>query len=63
VGLILCGSKNDAVVKYALEGLPNRVLAAEYRTTLPPERLLAEELTKTRNRLEEGTGRAPARWR
>ncbi len=63
VGLILCASKHDAVVKYALEGLPNKVLAAEYRTTLPPERLLAEELTKTRKTLEAKGRRAPRRRR
>jgi predicted nuclease of restriction endonuclease-like (RecB) superfamily len=48
VGLILCAKKDAAVAKYALEGLPNKVLAAEYRTTLPDERLLANELDKSR---------------
>jgi hypothetical protein len=52
VGLILCTSKEDAVVRYALEGLPNKVLAAEYRTTLPDERLIADALTKTRRQLD-----------
>jgi predicted nuclease of restriction endonuclease-like (RecB) superfamily len=37
---------------YALEGLPNKVLAAEYQTVLPDEKLLAEELDKTRRELE-----------
>ena len=37
---------------YALEGLPNKVLAAEYQTVLPDEQLLAEELEKTRRELE-----------
>jgi predicted nuclease of restriction endonuclease-like (RecB) superfamily len=31
VGLILCAEKDSAVAKYALEGLPNKVLAAEWR--------------------------------
>jgi predicted nuclease of restriction endonuclease-like (RecB) superfamily len=52
VGLILCAEKDHAVAKYALEGLPNKVLAAEYRTALPKERLLAEEINQTRRRLE-----------
>jgi predicted nuclease of restriction endonuclease-like (RecB) superfamily len=52
VGLILCRSKEDAVVKYVLEGLSNKVLAAEYRTALPEEGLLAEALEKSRKRLE-----------
>ncbi len=52
VGLILCAEKDNAVAKYALEGLPNKVVAAEYRTTLPRERLLAEEIEKTRRQLD-----------
>jgi predicted nuclease of restriction endonuclease-like (RecB) superfamily len=52
VGLILCAAKGTAEARYALEGLPNTVLAAEYQTILPPEKLLAEELSKTRRELE-----------
>ncbi len=52
VGLILCAQKNAEVARYALEGLPNKVLAAEYRTALPDEHLLAEEIKKTRQELE-----------
>ena len=51
VGLILCAEKDNAVAKYALEGLPNKVLAAEYRTVLPKERALVEEIEKTRQQL------------
>lgn len=52
VGLILCAEKGAAEAHYALEGLPNKVLAAEYQTVLPDEKLLAEELEKTRRELE-----------
>jgi predicted nuclease of restriction endonuclease-like (RecB) superfamily len=52
VGLILCAEKGVAEAHYALEGLPNKVLAAEYQTVLPNEKLLAEELEKTRRDLE-----------
>ena len=52
VGLILCAEKGAAEAHYALEGLPNKVLAAEYRTVLPDEKLLAEELEKTRHEIE-----------
>lgn len=52
VGLILCAGKGANEVRYALEGLPNKVLAAEYQTVLPNEQLLAEELAKTRRELE-----------
>jgi predicted nuclease of restriction endonuclease-like (RecB) superfamily len=47
IGLILCAEKDHAVARYALEGLPNKVLAAEYRTVLPDEATLAAELRKT----------------
>jgi len=52
VGLILCTKKDMAVAKYALAGLSNKVLAAEYRTTLPDEKLLTDELVQARSELE-----------
>jgi predicted nuclease of restriction endonuclease-like (RecB) superfamily len=65
VGLILCSGKGHHEAHYALDGLPNKVLAAEYRTTLPDERLLAEELDKTRLELEArralGVGKSKGR--
>lgn len=51
VGLILCNKKNEAVAHYALEGLSN-ILAAEYQTALPDEKLLAAELERTRKVIE-----------
>ena len=55
VGLILCAQKDEAVARYALEGLPNKVMATEYRTTLPDEELLASEIERTRTLLVERT--------
>lgn len=52
VGIILCTQKDAAVVHYALENLPNKVLAAEYRTTLPNEKTLVAELEARRRLLE-----------
>lgn len=52
VGLILCSEPNDALAQYALEGLPNQVLARQYRLALPAEKQLAREIEKTRERLE-----------
>jgi predicted nuclease of restriction endonuclease-like (RecB) superfamily len=52
VGLILCAQKDDALARYALEGLPNKVLAREYKLALPDEKLLAREIEKTRKVLE-----------
>ena len=43
VGLILCSEKDEALARYALEGLSNKVMAAEYRIALPDETVLAAE--------------------
>ena len=51
VGLILCSQKDEAVARYALEGLSNKVMAAEYRTALPDEELLAAEIDRTRQEI------------
>ena len=48
VGLILCSEKDEALAQYALEGLSNKVMAAEYRVSLPDELVLAAELDRTR---------------
>lgn len=52
IGLILCSGQGSNEAHYTLEGLSNKVLTAEYRTVLPDEKLLADELEKTRRELE-----------
>lgn len=52
IGLILCAGQGSNEAHYTLEGLSNKVLTAEYRTALPDEKLLAEELDRTRRELE-----------
>ncbi len=52
MGLILCSEKDEALAQYALEGLSNNVMAAEYRITLPNEEVLAAELDRTRQAIE-----------
>ena len=58
VGLILCAQKDSALARYALENLPNKVLAAEYKVVLPAEKTLAAEIEKTCKLLE---ARSPVR--
>jgi predicted nuclease of restriction endonuclease-like (RecB) superfamily len=53
VGLILCAEKGASEAHYALDNLPNKVLAAQYQTVLPDEKLIAEELERSRLELEE----------
>ena len=52
VGIILCSSKGEALVRYATEALPNKLLVREYLTALPDEKVLSAELEKTRRQLE-----------
>jgi predicted nuclease of restriction endonuclease-like (RecB) superfamily len=59
IGLILCTQRDETLVHYALEGLPNKMLAAEYRMALPDEAVLSSELERTRRRLEAGVKRIP----
>lgn len=55
VGLILCAEDDEAVAHYALGNLGNKVLAREYRLTLPDEKILVAEIEKTRRSLEART--------
>jgi YhcG PDDEXK nuclease domain len=59
VGLILCAEKGTAEAHYALDNLPSKVLAAEYQMVLPDERVIADELKRSRVQLEKrGLGTA-----
>ena len=52
VGLILCAEKDAAVAHYSLDGLPNKIMASEYKLALPDEKLLEQELRRTKLELE-----------
>ena len=52
VGIILCSGKSEALVHYATDALPNKLLVREYLTALPNERLLSAELEETRRQIE-----------
>jgi predicted nuclease of restriction endonuclease-like (RecB) superfamily len=52
VGIILCSGKSEALVHYATDALPNKLLVRQYLTALPNEKLLATELKKTRKAIE-----------
>ncbi|VFR18950.1 FIG074102: hypothetical protein [plant metagenome] len=54
MGLILCPDKGHALARYALDGLPSKVMAANYRTVLPDAELLQKELENTRRLLASG---------
>jgi hypothetical protein len=43
--------EDEALARYALDGLPNKVLAREYLTLLPDEKTLQAEIEKVKRRL------------
>jgi len=57
VGLILCAEKDSAVAHYSLDGLPNKVMASEYKLALPEEKLLEQELERSKRVIESRDGR------
>jgi predicted nuclease of restriction endonuclease-like (RecB) superfamily len=52
VGIILCSSVGENLVRYTLDTLPSKVMAREYKLALPDEGQLARELAAARNHLE-----------
>lgn len=52
VGLVLCAEKGAGEAHYALNGLPNTIMASEYKVQLPDEKLLADELIRSQTLLE-----------
>jgi predicted nuclease of restriction endonuclease-like (RecB) superfamily len=54
VGLILCADKGHGLARYALDGLPNKIMAANYKTVLPDAQVLEKELQRTRRMLKSG---------
>jgi len=52
VGIILCAKRGEALARYSLDGLPNKMLVREYLTSLPEETALAAEVARTRELLE-----------
>ena len=52
IGLILCAQRDETVAQYALDGLPNKIMASEYRTVLPDEQLLTTEIECAQKTIE-----------
>ena len=49
VGMILCASKNDEVVEYAMSRTMSPMLVAEYRLQLPEKAVLQKKLQELIN--------------
>jgi len=52
VGLILCSEHDEAVARYSMGNLTNKILAAQYKLVLPDPHLIEKEIEKTRRMLE-----------
>ena len=52
IGLILCSEHDEAVARYSMGNLTNKILAAQYKLALPDPRTLEAEIEKTRRMLE-----------
>lgn len=52
IGLILCSEKNNAVAKYSLLNDSKQIFASKYKTYLPTEQELQQEIAKEREAVE-----------
>lgn len=52
IGLILCADKNNAVAKYSLLKDNKQIFASKYKTYLPSEKQLKEEIAREREVIE-----------
>jgi predicted nuclease of restriction endonuclease-like (RecB) superfamily len=52
IGLILCSEKNNAVAKYSLLKDSKQIFASKYKTYLPTEKQLKEEIAREREVIE-----------
>jgi predicted nuclease of restriction endonuclease-like (RecB) superfamily len=53
IGLILCSTKNEAIVRYSILAESQQIVAARYQTVLPTEDELRRELERERRLLED----------
>jgi predicted nuclease of restriction endonuclease-like (RecB) superfamily len=63
VGLILCTQQDEALARYALDGVGNKMLVREYLTTLPTELELAREVNRAREVLVRQAEARRQPWR
>lgn len=54
IGIVLCASKSDAIVKYTLPENETQIFASKYKLYLPTEEELRKDLSQEYNALESG---------
>ena len=52
IGLILCTEKNKTIVKYSLLNDSKQIFASKYKTYLPTEKQLKQEIEREREMVE-----------
>ncbi len=60
IGILLCATKDNEVVEYALARTASPTLVAEYQTVLPPKELLRRKLHELYAQLSSERGPAPS---
>ncbi|WP_407483896.1 YhcG family protein [Elizabethkingia meningoseptica] len=53
IGILLCASKNDAVVKFTLPEEQKQIIASQYKLYLPTEKQLLDEVNKELENFED----------
>ncbi len=59
IGLILCSSKNESMVKYTLLDESKTIFASKYKLCLPTEEELKKEIMRERKQIEQEKNLAP----
>ena len=54
VGIVLCTHNDEAEVKYATAGLPNKLFVSRYKLQLPSEKELSDFIKRDLKRIEKG---------
>jgi len=52
IGLILCAEKDNAIAKYSLLSDSKQIFASKYKTYLPSEKELQQEIARSRHQIE-----------
>ncbi len=55
IGILLCTSKNEALVEYALGGMDKNLFVSQYQTVLPDTKALEAFLTQEKEKLSKDT--------
>ncbi len=57
IGIILCASNNESLVKYATAGLPHKLFVSKYMINLPNEEELKSIIQEEQNRIKKDSTR------